>query len=437
MAKLAINGGKPVRKKELPDYAVMDEREAQRAYEIVKKGILSDFLGCWGDEFFGGEQVRAFESEWAQAFDVKHAVTVNSNSTGLFCALAAIGLNPGDEVIVTPYSMSVSASTPLFFGSIPVFADIEEDFYCLNPADIDAKITERTKAILIVDLFGQSYDCERVNALAKKHNLRVIEDGAQAPGGRYKNSWTGTNGDIGVFSLNYHKHIHTGEGGVIVTNDDELAFRCQLIRNHAEAVLDDVDQKLDMDHMIGLNFRMTEIEAGIGRIQLQKLPALLEKRLANTSRLEERLRNVDFLSMPAVRPETRHAYYVHAMKYNQKKAMNVSRADFVKAVNMELMPSGTSKTRNSYVCAGYVKPLYKQKLYRKLSGSNNSKMNHLFRLSPKNGIDYNLVSCPIVEKMHFDRLIYHDLIHASLADEDMDDIATAFLKVAEQLSELK
>jgi dTDP-4-amino-4,6-dideoxygalactose transaminase len=208
MAKLAINGGKPVREKELPDYAVMDEREAKRAYEIVKKGILSDFLGCWGDEFFGGEQVRALEREWAQAFGVKHAITVNSNSTGLFCALGAAGIGSGDEVIVTPYSMSVSASAPLFFGAIPVFADIEENFFCLDPDDIIKKITEKTKAILIVDLFGQSYDCDRVNEIAKEFNLIVIEDAAQAPWGKYKDSWSGTNGDIGIFSLNYHKHIH-------------------------------------------------------------------------------------------------------------------------------------------------------------------------------------------------------------------------------------
>jgi len=435
MAVLAINGGKPVRDKELPNYSVMGEGEARKAYEVVKNGILSDYLGCWGDNFFGGEEVQAFEREWAKAFEVKHAITVNSNSTGLFCALGATGVGPGDEVIVTPYSMSVSASVPFFFGAIPVFADIEEDFFCLDPDDIQRKITDRTKAILIVDLFGQSFACEEVNTIARKHNLKVIEDAAQAPWGRYKDSWTGTNGDIGVFSLNYHKHIHTGEGGVIVTNDDDLALRCQLIRNHAEAVIDELDTEIDMDNMIGLNFRMTEIEAGIGRVQLQKLPGVVEKRRANVARLEERLREIDFLSMPAVRSETKHAFYVHAMKYNQKKAMDVSRANFVKAVNMELMPSGTNKTRNSYVCAGYVKPLYKLKLYQKRSGF--SKMAYPFELSLQRGIDYSQVCCPVVEKMHSEQLIYHDLIHASLNDEDMADIAKAFLKVAEHLSELK
>ena len=435
MAVLAINGGKPVRDKELPNYSVMGEGEARKAYEVVKNGILSDYLGCWGDNFFGGEEVQAFEREWAKAFEVKHAITVNSNSTGLFCALGATGVGPGDEVIVTPYSMSVSASVPFFFGAIPVFADIEEDFFCLDPDDIQRKITDRTKAILIVDLFGQSYDCKEVNAIAKKHDLKVIEDAAQAPWGRYEDSWTGTNGDIGVFSLNYHKHIHTGEGGVIVTDNDDLALRCQLIRNHAEAVLDELDTEIDMGNMIGLNFRMTEIEAGIGRIQLQKLPGLVEKRRTNKARLEERLGGIDFLSMPAIRPKTKHALYVHAMKYNQKKAMDVSRANFVKAVNMELMPSGSNKTRNSYVCAGYVKPLYKQKLYQKRIDF--GKMNYPFGLFPQNEIDYSQVCCPVVEKMYSQQLIYHDLIHASLNDEDMDDIATAFLKVAEHLSELK
>jgi dTDP-4-amino-4,6-dideoxygalactose transaminase len=435
MAVLAINGGKPVRDKELPNYSVMGKEEATKAYEVVKNGILSDYLGCWGDNFYGGEEVQAFEREWAKAFEVKHAITVNSNSTGLFCALGATGVGPGDEVIVTPYSMSVSASVPFFFGAIPVFADIEEDFFCLNPDDIQGKITDRTKAILIVDLFGQSYACEEVNAIAKKHNLKIIEDAAQAPWGRYGDSWTGTNGDVGVFSLNFHKHIHTGEGGVIVTNDDDLALRCQLIRNHAEAVLDELDTETDMGDMIGLNFRMTEIEAGIGRIQLKKLPGLVEKRLSHIARLEERLRKIDFLSMPAVRPKTRHAFYVHAMKYNQEKAMNVSRPNFVKAVNAELMPSGTNKTRNSYVCAGYVKPLYKLKLYQERSRL--GKTNYPFGLFMQHGIDYSQVCCPVVEKMHCEQLVYHDLIHASLSDDDVADIASAFLKVAEHLRELK
>jgi dTDP-4-amino-4,6-dideoxygalactose transaminase len=195
-----------------------------------------------------------------------------------------------------------------------------------------------------------------------------------------------------------------------------------------------MEMDMNMTNMIGLNFRMTEIEAGIGRIQLQKLPVLVKKRLANIIRLEERLRNIDFLSMPTVRAETRHVFYVHAMKFDKEKAMNVSREKFVEAINKELMPTGENRTRNSYLYAGYTKPLYKLKLFQKHAGLGS--MNFPFNFLPEHKMDYSKVKCAVAEKMHFNELIYHDLIHASLEEKDIDDIASAFLKVAENLSEL-
>jgi len=153
---------------------------------------------------------------------VKHAVSVNSATSGLYCAVGAVGVGPGDEVIVSPYTMAASATAALVYNAVPVFADIEPDCFCLSAESVAQKITERTKAILVVDIFGQPYDVDGINALAKKHGLIVIEDAAQAPGATFRGRFAGTLGDIGVYSLNYHKHIHSGEGGVVVTDDLQM-----------------------------------------------------------------------------------------------------------------------------------------------------------------------------------------------------------------------
>lgn len=237
MSKLAIKGGKKIRTQKFLSSNTISKEEQAAANRVLKSGILSRFLGTWHEDFYGGPEVRAFEKEWAKYFKVKHAIAVNSATSGLFCAIGASGVGPGDEVIVSPYTMGASAIAPLIYNAIPVFADIEKDYFCVSPESIEKNITKRTKAIVAVDIFGQAYDANKINKIAKKHNLIVIEDCAQAPGASYKGKLTGTLGDIGIYSLNYHKHIHTGEGGVVVTNDDKLADKIRLIRNHAEVVV--------------------------------------------------------------------------------------------------------------------------------------------------------------------------------------------------------
>src|SRR5574341_1205170 len=238
MPVLAINNGEKVRTQKFPAYITVGKEEEKAVLRVIKSGVLSRFLGSWHEDFYGGPEVRAFEKEWAKYFNVKHAIAVNSATSGIYCAMGATGVGPGDEVIVSPYTMTASSVAPLIYNAIPVFADIEEDYFCLSPESVEERITERTKAIIVVDIFGQPYDADKINAIAKKYDLFVIEDCAQAPGATYKGKYAGTLGDIGIFSLNYHKHIHTGEGGVAVTNNDELAEKIRLIRNHAEAVVE-------------------------------------------------------------------------------------------------------------------------------------------------------------------------------------------------------
>uniref|UniRef100_UPI00102B861A DegT/DnrJ/EryC1/StrS family aminotransferase n=1 Tax=Candidatus Magnetaquicoccus inordinatus TaxID=2496818 RepID=UPI00102B861A len=322
MSQLAIHGGPKVRNDYFPPYRTIGTEEEAAVKRVLDSGVLSRFLGTWHEDFLGGPEVRALEEEWADHFGVKHAIAVNSATSGLYCAVGAAGIGPGDEVIVSPYTMSASAIAPLIYNAIPVFSDIEEDYYCLSPQSIEQRITPRTKAIIVVDLFGQVFDVDAIRALAKKHQLLVIEDCAQAPGATYRGQFAGTLGDMGVFSLNYHKHIHTGEGGIIVTQNDDLAEKLRLIRNHAEAVVE-ARGTASLVNMLGFNYRMTEIEAAIAREQLKKLPRLLRERWDNIAYLSEKLQSIPCLTLPKIRPETGHAFYLHTLTYCAHNKMDM------------------------------------------------------------------------------------------------------------------
>ena len=210
--KLAIKGGKKSITKVFSKYNSIGEEELNAVSEVIKSGVLSKYLGAWHEDFYGGPKVREFEDQAASFFDVKHAITVNSWTSGLVAAVGAIDISPGDEVIVTPWTMSASATAILHWNAIPIFADIDPKTYNLDPRSIEKNITSKTKAILVADIFGLSADMNKINEIASKYNLKVISDAAQAPFAMYDNKLAGTLGDIGGYSLNYHKHIHTGEG---------------------------------------------------------------------------------------------------------------------------------------------------------------------------------------------------------------------------------
>lgn len=431
--KLAINGGTPVRTKLFPAYITIGEEEKEAVAKVLDSGVLSRYLGCWHDDFYGGPEVRALEKEWASYFSAKHAISVNSCTSGLFCAVGAAKVEPGEEVIVSPYTMCASATAPLVYNAIPVFADIEKDCFCLDPAFVEHRITERTRAIIVVDIFGQPYDAEAINRIAQKHGLVVIEDCAQAPGAKYKGKFAGTLGDIGVFSLNYHKHIHSGEGGIIVTDDDELADRVRLIRNHAEAVIEAKGVE-DLTNMIGFNYRMTEVEAAITRCQLRKLDSLIARRRENVWYLEARLADIPCLQMPVVREGAEHAYYVHPILFDSEKA-GVARDRFIEAVRAELAPTRNREQEGVKIGCGYVRPLYLQPLFQKRQAYGRS--GYPFNLVWEQGaLNYGKGSCPTTEEMHFERLFVHELMHSFMIQADLDDVLMAFFKVWENRQEL-
>ncbi len=432
MKRLAINGGEKLRKAPFPAYNTIGVQEEEAALRVLRSGKLSSYLGTWHDDFFGGTEVQGLERAWEKFFNVKHAISVNSATSGLYAAVGAAGIGPGDEVIVSAYTMSASATAALVYGAIPVFADIEEEYYCLDINSIKCKITPKTKAIIVVDIFGQVYDIEAINALAEQHDLIVIEDAAQAPGAMHKEKFAGTLGDMGIFSLNYHKHIHSGEGGVIVTDDDTLADRLRLIRNHAEAVLSarGIKDRSELVNMVGFNYRMTEIEAAIAHEQLKKLPSLLSERIDNTLYLNERLSEIPCLRETRTRPDSKHVFYVHALQFDPDIA-GMHRNTFIDAVKAELPKTLLRDESDVLLSYGYVKPLYLQPLYQERIGF--GKEGFPFNQS---SVSYHPGLCPVTEKMHNDLLVTHEFMRPGMQRTDMDDVVSAFEKVWKHRDEL-
>lgn len=419
--ELALNGGDPVRRRGWSDNLTTGEEEKQACLRVLDSGYLSLFEGSHTPDppfsFLGGPEVQALEEEWREFYEVEYAVSMNSATSGLYAAVAALELGYGDEVIVSPYTMSACAVAPMIYGAIPVFADVETATGCLDPASIEALIGPRTKGILVVHQFGIPADMERIMALAGKHGLKVIEDCAQAHGAKHRGRAVGTIGDIGVFSLNVNKSIQTGEGCVCVTKDEELCHRLRLVRNHAEAVVAGSGYA-NLVNMAGFNYRMTELQAAVAREQLKKLPRLNQERLELVERLSQGLAGFGFLSVPQGREGCHSTYYVYPLRFDPEAA-GVAREDFIKAVNAE----------GTLFYQGYVKPLYLQPLYQKKTLFRHD---YPFAAPPNQGcrMDYAPGTSPVAERLHYKQMIINEHIRPPHTAGDIDQIVTAVAKVA-------
>ncbi len=425
MPPLALFGGAPLRSLPFPQCNTIGAEEKRAVMAVLDSGVLSKFLGVWHSDFYGGPRVREAERLYAERFQARYAVTVNSATTALQVALAATGIEPGDEVIVSPYTMSASASVILMQQAIPVFADVEPDYFCLDPVSIRRCITPQTRAILVPHIFGLPADMAEILTIAREHHLRVIEDAAQSIGATWRGRFAGVLGDAGVLSLNYHKIIHSGEGGILLTQNEPIAKRAQLARNHGEVVVDDWPDWPEISNTLGSNFRMTEIEAAIAAAQLAKLDFLLEHRRRLAARLTQRLSGVPALQPPAIRPDCTHSWYVYALRFFPEIA-GVPRELFCQALAAEGIPCGQ----------GYVKPLYLQRLYQQRiaygkSGAPWTSNHYRGQVSYERGI------CPVTENLHFSELIAGDYCAYPLTERDVDDIADGFLKVVEALPQLR
>jgi perosamine synthetase len=422
---LAVFGGIPVIRDSFIPYSTIDKGDAFAAQRVIDSGALSRFIGDAGEFFLGGPEIRCFESEFATKFDTKYAVSVNSWTSGLWIAIGALGLEPGSEVITSPWTMAATATTLLHWNVVPVFADIDESSFNLDPMDVEARITGRTRAIVCPDIFGQSADIERLLEICAKYDLTLISDTAQAPFATRNGYYAGTASHIGGFSFNYHKHIHTGEGGMLVTKNSDLADRMQLLRNHGEVVISRRPKEGHQFGILGMNMRLGEIEGAIGRNQLMKLDSAVESRRRAADRFANGLKDLIGLDLPYVDPSNTHVYYVFGMKLNVNE-IGVSRLKIVEALRAEGIPNLSIGYQNLHKL-----PLFAEQLtYR------------------NNPIPYSLLPRKRAKELRSQRLMKAESLHDQsfiginwcafqYSDQEVDLMIEAFHKVWRNLNFLR
>jgi dTDP-4-amino-4,6-dideoxygalactose transaminase len=316
-----------------------DNEEIQAAIRVMESGILTNKSGS-------GFYVTQFEEAFAKYIGSKYAIALNSGTAALHSSLIAAGVSRNDEVLVPSFTFVATAEMVALIGAKPVFIDINPNTFCINPTKVEDAITNKTKAIIPVHLYGLTADMQPLLEIAKDHDLVLIEDAAQAHGAEYHNTKAGNLGDMACFSFYGSKNMVTGEGGMVTTNNREQADQIRLIRNHGE-----VSEYKSI--MIGHNYRMPELEAAIGLVQLQKLPKFLEHRQRNAKALSSSLNNIKTLQLMNVPQGYKHAWYVFTVRL--KNATEDKRNGVVKTI------------RENKVGATiyYSKPIHLQGYYQK------------------------------------------------------------------------
>lgn len=312
----------------------LGKQELSAISKVIKSGNLTQ-----------GKKVTEFEQAFAKYIGTKYAVAVSSGTAALYLSLLALGVGKGDEVITTPFSFIASANAILYTGAKPVFVDIDEKTFNINPKLIEDAITKKTKAIVPVHLYGLPCEMDSIQNIAKKHKLFIVEDACQAHGAKFKNKKVGTFGDMGCFSFYATKNMTTVEGGMVTTNNKRLCEKLQLLRSHGS--------KIKYHHeILGFNFRMTDISAAIGLVQLRRLPKFNKARIKNAGSLTKNLSGIQGLQVPFVSPRTTHVFHQYTIKIDKEIDRN--------GVIESLIKKGI-KTEVYYPI-----PIHKQKLYQSL-----------------------------------------------------------------------
>lgn len=315
---------------------LIGEEEKRAVLEVLSSGALAQ-----------GTKVKQFEENFAGYVCTKYAIATSSGTTALHAALLAAGIEKGDEVITTPFSFIATANAILYCGAKPVFVDIDPKTFNIDAEKIEEKITKRTKAFLVVHLYGQSCSIDAIKEICEDHDLKLIEDACQAHGAEYRGRKVGSFGDCAVFSFYSTKNMTTGEGGMITTDDARIAEKARLIREHGS--------KLRYYHdVLGYNYRMTDIAAAIGIEQLKKLDAMNHKRISNAKLLTRGIEKITGLETPYISPHAKHVFHQYTIRVREE--YGISRDALVERLNKNGI--GT--------LVYYPLPIHKQKLYKKL-----------------------------------------------------------------------
>lgn len=407
MARLAVNGGKRTRTRPFPVWPVFDATDERALAEVLASGQW----GCTA-----GNRVSRFEKAFADFTGAGFATCVTNGTAALEIALMAVGVGPGDEVIVPPYTFVATATAVLSVGAVPVFVDIEPDTFAMNASRIEAAISPRTKAVIPVHIAGAPADMDAITEVARIHRLRVIEDAAQAHGARWRGAHVGLFGHAGAFSFQSSKNLSCGEGGAIVTNDPEVDRRVWSIHN--------VGRKREgawYEHpLLGGNYRMTEFQGALLESQLRRLPAQIAAREENGTYLASRLAETGALE--PLRRDARvsvHAYHLFIMRYVPERFGGASRDRFLEALNAEGIPC----------YGGYARPLYREEAFH-----SDPRVKAILKVHG-GGIDYAAFDCPVCERACGEAIWLPQPILLG-SREDMDDIVRAATKIRENAAEL-
>ena len=409
--KLAILGGQPVRKnKSWPSWPYWDEGVVDSIVKTTKSRIWCRIQSKSGT-------VPTLEKKFASLMGAKFCVATGSGTQALHTCVEALGIGPGDEVITSPYTDPGTIASILSARALPVLADLDRDSFQLDPADVERRITENTKAIMPVHMMGQPCDMDSIMAIAKKHNLKVIEDAAQAHLAEYKGKKLGTIGDVGCFSFQSSKTIACGEGGAVIGNDEELMDKCYTVHNHGTS-------RRGVTEVAGPKYRMNEFEAAALLGQWPGILERFERRNKNAAHLTSRLKDVPGIIPQKLYDGTKSgSWYLYPMSYRKEHFNGADRSKFLKAVAAE----GVSLS--PYIAKGlhrepWIEHILERPVYKKMFSAQRLK-------------EYRRgVSCPTCDQVCREMVMIWASGPLLAGKEDMDNIADAIIKVYENRDKL-
>lgn len=400
MSVLAINGGDPVRETSFPSWPTLDPKDLETFESIYNSKV-------WG---VGGKQVPEFANSFAEFQGAKYGVCVNSGTTALYLALKAAGVGPRDEVITTAYTFQATVVAILMTHAVPVFVDTSPDSFLIDASKLEDAVTDRTKAILPVHIAGYPADLDSIIEIAAKHNLRVIEDCAQAHGAEWRGKGVGGWGDFGCFSFQSSKNLCAGEGGIVLTNDRELYERMYSLHNCGRTT---PDAEFGNIEPFGANFRMTEWQAGILNSRLTKLESETNHRHMNMRWLDGWFGEIPGIKVTPLDPRaTRGGSHGYKAIFDSEEFENITRETFISAMRAEGIPIGY----------WYSTPMYRSTFLNSNTFGEN--------------LDFSNTDCPETERICLSGLALGQNVLMGTED-DMEDIIKAAIKIRRNVRELK